>query len=158
MNKVMKTPTNQTLQPVDLFGRLRTQMDDLFANFFNEMPAARMPAMFGGADFAVDVAETEAGITVKAELPGVDPADVTVTLDGPALVIAAEKKTETEDDDKEWHRVERTWGALKRVVPLGFEPDQEKVTAKLEKGVLTVGAPRPEVERPKARKVEVKST
>ncbi|MFZ1680431.1 MAG: Hsp20/alpha crystallin family protein [Rhizobiaceae bacterium] len=157
MNKIVKTPANQTIQPVDLFGRLRTQMDDLFANFFNDMPMTRMPAMFGGADFAVDVAETGAGVTVKAELPGVEPGDVTVTLDGPALVIAAEKKTETEDGDKEWHRVERTFGALRRVVPLGFEPDPDKVVAKLEKGVLTVAAPRPEVEKPRARKVEVKA-
>lgn len=157
MTKQVKTPVVQTAQPLDLFGRLRSQMDDLFSNFFEEYPAARLPAVFGGAGFAVDVAETGKAVTVKAELPGVEVADVTVSLDGAALVIEAEKKTESEEKDKNWHRVERSYGSLKRVIPLGFEPDADAIEAKLDKGVLTVTAPRPAVESPKTRKVEVKT-
>lgn len=157
MNSQVKAPVVQTAQPLDVFGRLRTQMDDLFANFFDEFPTAKMPAVFGAADFAVDVAETGKGVTVKAELPGVEAGDVTVTLDGAALVIEAEKKTETEEGDKNWHRVERSYGSLKRMIPLGFEPAAEGVEARLDKGVLTVTATRPAIETPKTKKVEVKA-
>lgn len=157
MTKQVKTPTVQTAQPLDLFGRLRSQMDDLFTNFFDEFPTARVPAVFGGTDFAVDVAETDKVVTVKADLPGVEPADVTVTLEGAALMIEAEKKMEKEGKEKDWYRVERSYGSLKRVIPLGFEPDPDRMDARLEKGVLTVTVPRPMVEMPKTRKVEVKA-
>jgi len=157
MTKLVRTPTVQTAQPLDLFGRLRNQMDDLFTNFFDELPTARMPAVFGGTDFAVDVAETDKVVTVKADLPGVEPDDVTVTLEGAALMIEAEKKVEKEEKEKDWYRVERSYGSLKRVIPLGFEPEAEKMEARLDKGVLTIKVPRPMVETPKARKVEVKA-
>lgn len=157
MNKQVRTPAVQTAQPVDLFGRLRSQMDDLFSNFFDEFPTAKMPALFGGDGFAVDVAESGKGVTVKADLPGVEPADMTVTVDGATLVIEAEKKTETEEGDKDWHRVERSYGSLRRMIPLGFEPEAEAIEARLDKGVLTVFAPRPAVQTPKAKKVEVKA-
>lgn len=157
MNKQVRTPAVQTAQPVDLFGRLRSQMDALFSNFFDEFPTAKMPALFGGDGFAVDVAESGKGVTVKADLPGVEPADMTVTVDGATLVIEAEKKTETEEGDKDWHRVERSYGSLRRMIPLGFEPEAEAIEARLDKGVLTVFAPRPAVQTPKAKKVEVKA-
>ena len=157
MTKQVRTTAVQTAQPVDLFGRLSSQMDDLFTNFFDDFPNARMPAVFGGTDFAVDVAETDKVVTVKADLPGVEPEDVTVTLEGAALMIEAEKKLEKEEKEKDWYRVERSYGSLKRVVPLGFEPEADRMEAKLEKGVLTITMPRPAVEARKASKVEVKA-
>ncbi|MBK8458217.1 MAG: Hsp20/alpha crystallin family protein [Phyllobacteriaceae bacterium] len=157
MNKQVRTPAVQTARPVDLFGRLRSQMDDLFSNFFDEFPSMNLPAAFAGAGFAVDVAESGKDVTVRAELPGIEAGDMTVTVDGASLVIEAEKKAETEEGDKDWHRVERSFGSLRRVVPLGYEPEADAIEAKLDKGVLTVFAPRPAVQTPKAKKVEVKA-
>ena len=138
---------------VDPFEGLRRNFDDLLSDF-----GRRLPIPWGSAaDFsglaALDVGDTKDAVEIAAELPGVDEADVKVTVDGQSVVISGEKKSETEKKDKSWRVVERSYGAFRRVVPLTFMPDAAKIKATFDKGVLrvTVGKP-PEMI---AKKVEI---
>jgi HSP20 family protein len=138
---------------LDLFEGFRRDFDDLLRDF-----GRRLPISWGSAgDFAslaaLDVAETKDAVEIAAELPGVDEADVKLSVDGQSVVISGEKKSETEKKDKTWHVVERSYGAFKRVVPLNFTPDPAKIKATADKGILhvPVGKP-PEMV---AKKVEI---
>lgn len=105
----------------------------------------------------VDVAETDTDIQVTTDLPGMDEADIDVSLDDDVLRIRAEKKSEEQSKDKTWHVVERSYGTFERAirVPHGIDPDS--VTAKFNKGVLTVSLPKPAAAEEKAKKITVKA-
>lgn len=146
----------------DPFLAMRKQMDALFDDWTRVMPERARAE--GGSLVApkIDVSESDKDIRITAELPGVEEKDVTVALEGDALLIKGEKRTETDEkDEKEgrrFHRIERSYGAFERSFALPVEVVAEKVTAEFKNGVLTVVLPKsPEAVR-KARKIAVKSS
>ena len=95
---------------------------------------------------------------MTAELPGVEEKDIELTLANGLLTIRGEKKTERDEKDtnKNWHVIERSYGAFSRSIALPFEPASDKVEAKFDKGVLKVtAAKKPEAVKAE-RKIEVK--
>ncbi|GIX12015.1 Hsp20/alpha crystallin family protein [Elioraea sp.] len=106
---------------------------------------------------AIDVRETETGLVVTAELPGMTEQDVELTVEDDLLTIRGEKKTETVKDEKGWHVQERSYGAFSRTLQLPFSPKADAVTAEFTKGVLTVTVPKPpELAKPASR-IAIKS-
>jgi HSP20 family protein len=136
------------------FELMRREMDELM-KFFNgpfvepeRAPLAWVPR--------VDVEETEKEFVVKADLPGVDPKDVEVTLSENVLVLRGKKNEEKEEKKPNYHRVERFIGEFYREVSLPAAADPEKITASAGKGVITVTIPKkPETI---AKKITVKPT
>ena len=119
---------------------LRREMDRLFERFF-ESPWAELPALGDWAP-ALDVTEGKDAITVKAELPGVEPREIAVSLEGDLLTIKGEKEQKKEEKDERQHRIERSWGAFMRSVRLPAPVDGSKVTAAFKNGVVTVTLPK----------------
>ena len=119
---------------------LRRDMDRWLERFF-EAPWTGMPEMGEWAP-PLDVAEGKDAVTVTAELPGVDPKEIAVTLEGEYLTLRGEKAAEREDKDERRHRVERSWGAFVRTVRLPAPVDAGKVTATFKNGVVTVTLPK----------------
>ena len=138
---------------VDLFEGFRRDFDDLLRDFGRRLPLSWGPIHRFAGVAALDVAETKDAVEISAELPGVEPADVKVSVEGQSIVVSGEKKSESEKKDKAWHVVERSYGEFRRVVPLNFTPDAAKIKASFDKGILrvTVGKP-PEMV---AKKVEI---
>jgi HSP20 family protein len=119
---------------------LKREMDRLFDRFF-ESPLTDLPSL-GDWTPALDVTESKDAITVKAELPGVDPKDITVSLEGDVLTIKGEKEQKKEEKDERQHRVERSWGAFMRSVRLPAPVDGGKVSAAFKNGVVTITLPK----------------
>ena len=105
----------------------------------------------------VDVAETDGEVQVTAELPGMDEKDVRVELSDNALTLSGEKTFEKEEETKNLHRGERSYGSFRRTFPLPAEVDGDKVQAVFKKGVLTVTLPKTEPAPGKVKKVAVKA-
>jgi HSP20 family protein len=134
--------------------RLRTELEEMFGRFGDESLFANGDALKAWQP-RVDVEETDKEITVKADLPGVDPKDIDVqVLDG-VLTLKGEKKEEKEEKTKNYHRVERFAGSFYRAIPLPAGADADKVVAKSAKGVLTITIPKKPELQPK--KITVKS-
>jgi HSP20 family protein len=93
-------------------------------------------------------------VVVTAELPGVAPADLDIQVVRDQLTLSGERKAEEPSDDVVCHRSERGSGRFARTVRLPFVVEQEKVSAKYEKGVLTITLPRSEVTKPKTIQIE----
>ncbi len=127
---------------IDPFEPFRRQFEDMFADF-GRWPTMdwAVPSKAGLA--ALDIAETKDAIEIATELPGVAESEINVAVEGHAVVISGEKKSETESQDKAWRVVERSYGSFRRVVPLTFAPDPDKITASFEKGVLHVKVSKP---------------
>jgi HSP20 family protein len=104
---------------------------------------------------AVDIQETETEFIVKADLPEVKKEDVKVHVHNAVLAIEGERRRETEDKAKCFHKVEREYGKFIRRFTMPTEIDQEKVRAEFKDGVLTVFLPKAPTARPKVINVVV---
>ena len=102
----------------------------------------------------LDLVETEGEIIVRAEIPGVDEKDVSITLSGNSLSVMGEKKRWKAESREHLHRGERSYGAFRRVVILPASVDEGGIVAKYEKGILEVRMPKREAHKP--REVQVK--
>jgi HSP20 family protein len=139
--------TTSLLQP------FRQEVDELFQRFFGPEQAGYGPSVAWSP--RVDVEETDKEFVVKADLPGVDPKDVEISLADGALVLKGEKKEVKEEKKKNYHRVERFIGQFYREIPLPAGADADKVAATSAKGVITVTVPKKPEAQP--RKIAVKA-
>lgn len=107
----------------------------------------------------VDIAETDGGLELTAELPGFDEKDVSLDVQENILTIKAEHKEDREEKDekKNYHLIERSRGSYLRRVALPFEADAAKASARLEKGLLKVVVPRLATEASKPHQIPVGS-
>jgi len=125
------------------FDRLHQDMDRLFEDFFRGFPLS--PFSRGGRTGLgsllhpqVDIAEGPKAYTITVEVPGVEEKDVALTLSEGTLTIHGEKRYEQESQDKQYHRVERSYGSFQRVISLPTDTDENEVKATFKNGVLTV--------------------
>jgi HSP20 family protein len=133
--------------------RYQSPSSDLLRPFFEDMltPFGRMGSSMRVPD--TDVVESQDGIRVVTELPGMKPDEVEVSLENNVLTISGEKQGEREKDEDTYHLSERRWGRFSRSFVLPREVDQERIEAKFENGVLTVNVPKSEKAR--RRRIEI---
>ncbi len=125
---------------------IQSEFNRLFDGFFNTRtgngsgPRRWIPAM--------DLAETEDALVLKADLPGLTEDDVEIEVKDNVLSVSGERKAESEEKRKGYHRIERSYGSFSRslTLPDGVEPDQVK--AEFANGVLEVRVPKPEERKP----------
>ncbi|HEX9685347.1 MAG TPA: Hsp20/alpha crystallin family protein [Burkholderiales bacterium] len=115
--------------------------DDLFRGFFVRPVSYEAPA--GVAQFRVDVSENDKSYLLRAEIPGVNKEDISVSIDGDTVAISAEVKSEK--DAKNGERVlrsERYYGKVYRAFTLGQAVDESGTSAKYANGVLELTLPK----------------
>lgn len=105
---------------------------------------------------SVDIAATDRQYVVTVEVPGVDENDIALELVDDSLIIRGEKKFEKEQKDKEFYRVERSYGGFRRVLSLPEDADRERIDARFRNGVLTITLARKAQARPAGRRIEIK--
>jgi HSP20 family protein len=135
--------------PFQELNRLQRQMDSLFQNVAGR---ERYPRV--GVYPLVNISEDQDHIYVRAELPGVNPEDLDITIKEQHLVIRGERKIPPEEKDANYHRRERESGFFRRVLRLPAQVDPNKVEAACKDGVLTVTLAKPEEVKP--RQISVK--
>jgi HSP20 family protein len=140
---------------------LRRQMDRLFDDFF-ERPFILGLSLDEGSligDFApqIDVSETKEAITISAELPGMEPGDVEISLDRNVLTLSGEKRAEKEDKGERHYRVERSFGSFRRSIPLPGEVEENKISARMKDGVLKVNLPKSKASHQKDKQISIKA-
>ena len=147
----------------DLLERMGREFEELGGTLEGTGP--EVPRFPGARDVAVDVIEDDEAITVVADLPGFDAADVDVELRDDALVIAGSREEAAEldladtgdaeaetdegdgdaeagDDDVRYHRRERRFRSVSRRVPIPEPVEADAATASFDAGVLTVTLPK----------------
>jgi HSP20 family protein len=124
------------LAPWTGLSAMKKDMDRLFDQFW-EADYPRLPA-FGEWAPVLDVSETKDAVLVKAEVPGMDPQDIQLTLQDQTLSLRGEKRQEKEEKDEHYYHIERSYGAFARAVRLPAPVDGSKVTATFKHGLLRV--------------------
>jgi HSP20 family protein len=130
----------RALTPWTGLSTMKKEMDRLFERFW-EGDFPEFPAMGDWAP-ALDVSETKEAVVVKAEVPGMDPKDIQLSLQDQTLVLKGEKKQAKEEKEEHYYRAERSYGAFVRTVRLPANVDASKVAAAFKNGLLTVTLPK----------------
>ena len=128
--------------------RLRQEVFNLFS------PGA--DPFFSRVYPAINLTEGGDNLYVRAELPGVNPESLDISVIEGKLIIRGERKIEEEDQKTSYHRREREAGIFRRTISLPMKMDSGKVSASMKNGVLTITLPKSEEAIP--RKITVKTT
>ena len=131
--------------------RLRRDMDRLFEG------SMRLPHVRSGRYPAVNVwTNDQEGVIVSAELPGVSPEALDISVTADTLTISGSRAPEDLPEGAQYHRRERFCEPFSRTVQLPYSVDTNKVEASAENGALMISLPRAEAEKPK--QIEVKTS
>jgi HSP20 family protein len=103
----------------------------------------------------MDVYEKDHTIMVKAELPGLKKEDVQVEVEGDDLIIRGHSKAESEVEQEDYYRTERTYGSFYRRTQLPAGVTSDQIQANLTDGVLEVQIPVPVEAKPETKTVQV---
>jgi HSP20 family protein len=134
---------------------LHQEVDKLFGSFFGDLS---FPHLKNGQILPkIDLKETSERYLLDAELPGVPAEDVEVSVANGVLTVKGEHKAEKEEKDKNYLRVERSYGQFERSINLPEDADDSKISAKSKDGVLTITIPKKPGAKPETRKIEVKA-
>ena len=131
----------------DPFALMRSMMRD----FDRTTPARGATRVFP----AVNVWQGDEAVAITAELPGVDPADIDISVKDNVLTLSGERKMPEVPEGARWHRSERGYGKFSRAIRLPFAASDDKVEARMSNGILRIVVGRPEEDKP--RKIEIKA-
>lgn len=133
-----------------VFDSLRREFNQLFDRFWS---GQLEPMQLSRWVPAVDISETDDAVLVQAEVPGLDPEDIDVSVADNVLTIKGEKKECREERGENYHRVERRYGTFSRSIQLPTEISVEKAEAVVRNGVLEIRLPKHEGAKAKRIKI-----
>ena len=142
---------------------IHRDIDRLFDSFWRGFS----PLTMGGSGFfpslgetgilkpKVDLSATEQEYLLTVEIPGVSEKDVTVDVSGNTMTIKGEKKQEKEEKDKNYYRIERSYGSFQRVLSLPEDVNQESIKASFKNGVLSITMPRKALPKGEVKQIQI---
>ena len=138
-------------EPWGLLRRFHDDVNQLFAESRNAPVAEgdRSSVVTSNWTPAVDIKEEDDRFVLQADVPGVDPKDIEITMDAGVLTIKGERKHESEEDANGYKRIERSYGSFYRRFSLPDSANAEGVTAKGKDGVLEIVIPKHEKVQPR---------
>lgn len=141
------------------FFALQHRMNRMFDDFFRGFDIEPFGEFEKQATFMpqINISEDEKEIVVTADLPGIDEKDLDISITKDVLTIKGEKKTETEDKKKNYHRIERSYGSFSRSIAMPEGIEEGKIEAELKKGVLKILIPKSAAAQPQQKKINIKS-
>ena len=122
---------------------------DSINRLFSDQSAARPWAP------PVDIFETDNDLVLKADVPDVKMEDIDIQIENGTLTLKGERRFEKNENNKGFHRIERSYGSFVRYFTLPDTVNTENVRAEYHHGVLTVTLPKKEIAKPKSVKVQV---
>ncbi len=141
-------------EPVRELSSIQSEMNRLLNTFFDS-PSTGSSGVSVHRRWlpAMDLLQTEDEFVLRADLPGLSEDDVNIEFEDNVLTVSGERKSEHEERNEGYYRVERSSGSFSRslTLPEGVDPDAVKAT--FDRGVLEVRIPKPE--QPKPRKVSI---
>ncbi len=140
----------------DPFRELRSLQEEVNRVFSSNLNRSSETGLGRGAwNPSVDIFENKDQIVLEAELPGLSPEDVNISIENNVLTIHGERRFEKKDDGENFHRVERSYGSFTRSFTLPPTVSSENVAANFDNGVLRLELAKREEAKP--RRIEIKA-
>ncbi len=135
------------MAPLGELQRLQRDINRAFSGFDSFLTVQEFPAL--------NVLEGSQDVIVTAELPGISPDNLNISVVNDTLTLSGSRDSEILKEGEAYHRQERSYGKFSRTIRLPFSVDTGKVAASYKKGILTIVLPRAEKEKP--RKISIKA-
>jgi len=135
--------------------KLRRDMDRLFDRMWSGFGFSALPAEFAQVP-RMEITEADDALTLEAEIQGMKPEDLEISVTADSLTIQGRKTEESRDESGERKRVERRYGSFSRTVRLPCKVNAERVEATYGNGVLKIVLPKSRPEPPRGVKVKIK--
>lgn len=160
--KIRKTDKRE-LEPYRPFGwvapfeRMEEMFDEFFRRPFGRTLWPALPRMAEEMEpgVSVDIYEEGDSVIVKSDLPGMTKEDIEVNLTDDTITLSGERKKEEKVEQKNYFRLERSYGSFKRSFALPVEVQTDKATASFKDGVLEVKIPKTEAAKKKEHKIKI---
>ncbi len=144
------SPARDLMNLTEEFNRINR----LIRNVFGTDETAERPLLKTSWMPPVDIIEDKDNYYLFVELPGLKRDDVKVDYEDGVLTIRGEKKSQREEKDRTYHRLERTFGQFERSFRVPSRIKEDQIDARFENGVLKITLPK--VEEVKPREIEIK--
>ena len=135
--------------PATAFAQMRREMESLVERLNGVAGDGSMAGVFP----PMNVSEDRDHYYVRALIPGIDPAQLDVSVVNQTLAVSGTRRS-PQEEGVSYHRKERAEGAFRRSVTLPASFDGTRVGAKYVDGVLTLTLPKPEAAKPRRVAVE----
>ncbi|GAA3101215.1 Hsp20/alpha crystallin family protein [Rhizobium viscosum] len=154
-NQVPGLPRDDDRDPfLSLHREVNRLFDDVFRGFGSGLPSFTSTSGLGSGWPSVEISDTDKEIRITAEVPGLEEKDIEVLLNDGVLTLKGEKRSETEDKDRQF--TERYYGRFERHIPLTVEVKEDEVEARFRNGVLTVTLPKDEKAQSQVKRIAIK--
>jgi HSP20 family protein len=127
-------------------------MDRIFDRMWGEFGLSLFPRSTRELPF-LDLSEKGDNLIIEAELPGIDPEDLEISVDDDTITITGESRQDAIKSSGSYHRMERRYGSFSRTIKLPCRVMVNDVSAEYRKGILTISMPKCKAE--KTRKLKV---
>ena len=131
----------------DIFGK---RFSDIMDEFFNDAVATRQHSFAP----SIDISETDKQYLIDVEVPGMDKKDIELNVENNTLTISGERKFENEEEGKQYHRVESSYGSFSRSFSLPDNVNSESIQATYNNGILHVTVDKSEQKMKKQIKIK----
>ena len=152
---VMLTRWNPTTDTAHLSQRMERLFDEMLGR--GPWRNSEERSLRGSWVPAINILEREEAIEITADLPGLKPEDVEVTVEEGTLTIRGERKLEEASEGETYHRVERLYGVFERTFTLPNSVDVEKIGARFSNGEMILTLPKREESKPRSVKIKVEN-
>jgi HSP20 family protein len=140
------------------------EVDQLFDDFFNGLglsPFRSRSGMLEGISGTLlkprlDLGSTDKEYTVSVEIPGVSEKDINLELVHDTLIIRGDKKQEKEEKNKNFYRLERSYGSFQRTLSLPEDANRDNINADFKNGVLKIVIPKTKLPESRVKQIEIK--
>jgi HSP20 family protein len=150
----------------DPFTQIRQEIDKVFDSAFKGLG---FPSIGLGRELSpmaqtdwlkptLDIGASDKEYTISVELPGVDENEIQVELVNDTLKIKGEKKQEKEEKERNYYRMERSYGSFQRTLSLPEDADQDDIKAVYKNGVMNITIPRKTASKTEAKQIEIKTS
>lgn len=168
-NKLLTTPQNHA---VGSLMQLHHEMDRLFDDVWRSfgMPRSsrlmRPTSIFNNlldnsnlSDYRanLDVSGGEKEYEVSIDLPGLSEDDIQIELNGNILVVKGQKEEKNESKDKQYYRVERSFGSFQRTLSLPEDASRDEISANMKNGLLVINIPRKALPKDDVKRISISS-
>lgn len=131
----------------DIFGK---RFSDIMDEFFNDAVANRQQTFAP----SVDISETDKQYLIDVEVPGMDKKDIELNVDNNTLTISGERRFENKEEEKNYHRVESSYGSFSRSFTLPDNVESESIQATYNNGILHITIEKSEQKMKKQIKIK----
>ena len=157
---IVSQKATSALQEMSLFDDIEREFSHLFpTNLFKYMHSEwpfreSLNRSLGVTYPSVDIIDREKEVCIKAELPGIEKKDISISMNDNSVTIKGNKKTEVEEEKGDYYRREVSQGAFSRTMMLPCDVNTEKCKATFTNGVLEIVVPKKELSKRKT--IEIK--